>query len=197
VVWLAAIVSIGYRLHRSLYPMPALYDPEQWLETLSAVSWLVAGVLFARTAWLSHMAKRDRGLNVTAIAVTLAAIASFLCAGEELSWGQHLMGYATPLKVAAVNIQGEVNLHNLLARGVLDRVESLITVSLLAVALIVAVVRCGSTEYRASLQRDAGLLVLLGLSVYANLRLHVEVSEFVLPLAGIVLALQLGSRPYR
>jgi hypothetical protein len=128
----------------------------------------------------------------------LAAIASFLCAGEELSWGQHLIGYATPLKVAAVNIQGEVNLHNLLARGVLDTVESLIIVSLFAVALIVAVARCrGSTEYPASLRRDAGLLVLLGLSAYANLRLHVEISEFVLPLAGIVLALQLGSRPDR
>lgn len=37
----------------------------------------------------------------------------FACAGEEISWGQRLFGFKTPPGIAAVNEQGEFNLHNL------------------------------------------------------------------------------------
>jgi len=33
--------------------------------------------------------------------------------GEELSWGQHLFGWATPESLLAINDQGETNLHNI------------------------------------------------------------------------------------
>lgn len=44
--------------------------------------------------------------------VALAAIACFYVAGEEVSWGQHLFGWATPEFWAEVNDQQETNLHN-------------------------------------------------------------------------------------
>jgi hypothetical protein len=37
----------------------------------------------------------------------------FLCAGEEMSWGQHLFGWKAPEAITKVNVQGETNLHNL------------------------------------------------------------------------------------
>ena len=36
----------------------------------------------------------------------------FFVAGEEISWGQRLLGIATPPEIAATNIQGELNFHN-------------------------------------------------------------------------------------
>src|SRR5690606_29576334 len=38
---------------------------------------------------------------------------AIVCAGEETSWLQHELGYATPEIVADANVQGEFNLHNL------------------------------------------------------------------------------------
>jgi hypothetical protein len=37
----------------------------------------------------------------------------FLCAGEEISWGQRIFGFATPENIELVNEQSEFNLHNL------------------------------------------------------------------------------------
>nr|WP_314446625.1 hypothetical protein [uncultured Sphingomonas sp.] len=36
-----------------------------------------------------------------------------LIAGEEVSWGQRVFGIVSPQEIAAVNVQGETNLHNL------------------------------------------------------------------------------------
>lgn len=44
--------------------------------------------------------------------VSLVA-ASIYIAGEEVSWGQHWLGWATPEWLAALNDQGETNLHNI------------------------------------------------------------------------------------
>lgn len=41
------------------------------------------------------------------------AVGSFVMAGEEISWGQRLLGLSTPESIGSVNAQGETNLHNL------------------------------------------------------------------------------------
>lgn len=43
----------------------------------------------------------------------MTALFFFVCAGEEISWGQRVFGYETPEEVLEVNEQGEFNLHNL------------------------------------------------------------------------------------
>ena len=43
----------------------------------------------------------------------LTALGAFYFAGEELSWGQHWFGWATPETVGRLNDQGETNLHNM------------------------------------------------------------------------------------
>jgi len=45
----------------------------------------------------------------------LLALALFIGAAEEISWGQRLLGFATPQAVASVNAQQEFNIHNLAA----------------------------------------------------------------------------------
>lgn len=42
----------------------------------------------------------------------LAALCSFYVAGEEMSWGQHILHWSTPEYWAAVNDQNETNFHN-------------------------------------------------------------------------------------
>ena len=41
------------------------------------------------------------------------AIVGFVFAMEEISWGQRLLGLQTPAAVSAINIQNELNLHNM------------------------------------------------------------------------------------
>jgi len=45
--------------------------------------------------------------------VPLLTLACFYFAGEELSWGQHLFGWATPEYLNTINDQGETNIHNI------------------------------------------------------------------------------------
>lgn len=37
----------------------------------------------------------------------------FVCAGEELSWGQRQLGFETPAAIKETNVQGEFNIHNM------------------------------------------------------------------------------------
>ncbi len=55
-------------------------------------------------------------------------------AGEELSWGQHWLGWATPELWQNVNDQGETNLHNTI--GLLDQFPR----AVLSLAALVAIV---------------------------------------------------------
>jgi hypothetical protein len=41
------------------------------------------------------------------------AVAMFFCAGEEIAWGQHILHFGTPEKLAEVNKQDEFTLHNI------------------------------------------------------------------------------------
>jgi hypothetical protein len=55
----------------------------------------------------------DRGANRWMTAwIVIAAICSFYVAGEEMSWGQTVMHWATPSEWATLNDQDETNLHN-------------------------------------------------------------------------------------
>ena len=55
-------------------------------------------------------------MRAQALAYALLAVLSVLAAGEEISWGQRLLGLETPESVRDANLQEELNVHNL--RGV-------------------------------------------------------------------------------
>jgi hypothetical protein len=48
-----------------------------------------------------------------AILAVAAALACLGIAGEEISWGQRLVGWTTPEALGGVNVQDETNLHNI------------------------------------------------------------------------------------
>jgi hypothetical protein len=79
--------------------------------------------------------------NITAAAFFIAALLSgwsarktrnpwfallcfffFACGGEEISWGQRILGFDTPLALKAENMQGETNVHNLVWFHGTDRI---------------------------------------------------------------------------
>jgi len=49
-----------------------------------------------------------------------AALAFALMIGEEMSWGQHILGFGTPPELAVANLQGEANVHNLVSPRLYD-----------------------------------------------------------------------------
>ncbi len=75
---------------------------------LFGVSGILAVLLTKNRSYFTH--KWPRKLFVTGC--TLAAVAFFVVAGEEISWGQRLLGLETPAAMAEQNRQGEINLHN-------------------------------------------------------------------------------------
>lgn len=46
--------------------------------------------------------------------------------GEEMSWGQHLLGFRTPTELGTMNLQGEANIHNLISPRVYDAVYQML-----------------------------------------------------------------------
>ena len=78
-------------------------------ETLQAVLYFVALVLslvVARRLWRSEQ-------RVVSALYCILSLGFFFLVGEELSWGQRLLGWGTPASFEALNKQGETNLHNI------------------------------------------------------------------------------------
>ncbi len=61
--------------------------------------WILASFKWRERPWLAGW-------------VGIAALGALYVAGEELSWGQHVLEWGTPEFWAQVNDQGETNLHN-------------------------------------------------------------------------------------
>ena len=79
-------------------------------ETLTAVTLFVAGTLFV----FSATKFRDLfGLAVAKWPPLLLGLLLIVGAGEEISWGQHWLHFATPESLKGVNDQNEFNLHNI------------------------------------------------------------------------------------
>lgn len=57
-----------------------------------------------------------QGHRLTATAYALLCLGFFFIAGEEVSWGQRLLGFEGPPALVEANLQDEANLHNLLGR---------------------------------------------------------------------------------
>lgn len=107
------LVALPASVGEALTDTPAVWlygaesDDSGIAESLTVAYWLGAMCL-AMVATV-----QDRG--VLRFAWALAAIATFVAAGEELSWGQWLFQWQTPEGWSAINKQHETNLHNLAA----------------------------------------------------------------------------------
>jgi hypothetical protein len=102
--------------------------PVEWLQFACLV--LIAPTYF----WL---ARSLRSQTWIAVLYLLAAIGFVFIAGEEISWGQRIIGWATPESIAAINKQDETNIHNV---GLVLRVfnATTLTIALLGIVLPIA-----------------------------------------------------------
>lgn len=97
-----------------------------------ALTCLLAGAAALRFA--------RRGLIGPAVLMGLFGLGMLGLSGEEISWGQRVIGVITPERLAAVNLQSETNVHNLevgLQLGdVFKSLEFVICVGGIALALL-------------------------------------------------------------
>ena len=89
----------------------ALTREDYWVENLTAVWFLLAGLLLFVTA----LVERGFFRNV----YILGGMAMVFVAGEEISWGQRIFGFATPDFLMHLNEQKEFTVHNI-ADGMFD-----------------------------------------------------------------------------
>ena len=90
----------------------ALSREDYWVESLTAVWFLLAGLLLFVTASV------ERGIFQRCVYI-LGGVAMVFAAGEEISWGQRIFGFTTPDFLMRLNDQQELTVHNL-ANGVFD-----------------------------------------------------------------------------
>lgn len=89
----------------------ALTDEDGLVEWLQVAALVAAGVIFmlvASRGW-------RLGRRFEPVAQALIGIGALVVAGEEISWGQRIFGWATPQLFDSINYQGETNLHNTIA----------------------------------------------------------------------------------
>ena len=80
------------------------------VEILTALFYAAAGFILVGTSLAGI--KRGRRARTRNFIILLGLLFLFV-AGEELSWGQFLIGFSIPEKMKYINQQGEWNLHNI------------------------------------------------------------------------------------
>lgn len=167
------------------------------VETLTVVFYALAigqaVLLFSRADRL--FGPRSAGLWRLILGLGLAGFV--LMIGEELSWGQHLMGFQTPSDLARLNLQGEANIHNLISPRIYDIVYQLLGWTLILAPAVATVWRSApSTSVTVFLR---GLLVwpftyplLASSGILLQHEVFEELSEMVLAIAVFQTLLAFG-----
>jgi hypothetical protein len=113
--WSASLLTapfLGAALFGVIALLPGLYNAlvreDSVLESLQVIAYAAATGLATVTGWRLWRTGR-RGLG--ALFFVFACCCLF-AAGEEISWGQRVLGFGTPEEVAAVNGQEELNVHD-------------------------------------------------------------------------------------
>lgn len=151
------------------------------VEYVTAIGFLAAAVCFAAAGF----AGRARKLWVLPL-----SLVCFFVAGEEVSWGQRLLGLGTPSSLEAVNVQGETNLHNI--EGIHGVVRAAAVLVLLAVFALLPlavqrwrVARRLNERLRLPVPRLVVLaLIVVGVGFMAGPRLLVGEESFALDEVG-------------
>lgn len=126
---LAVVLPVQLLLNQDRGIQWALEDGP--IETGTAILYLAATGCCLLAAW------RMRRHNATRIALNTLAALFFLVGMEEMSWGQRFLGLQTPASLATLNVQGEINLHNVWSTSINEALALLVTFTLLVVVPLV------------------------------------------------------------
>lgn len=87
---------------------------DRLLESLTPVYFFLGSILSLIAYYRStHPPLRNTHIKFKRISYLGLALFLFVSAGEEISWGQRILGFKSPSIVDKLNYQGEFNLHNL------------------------------------------------------------------------------------
>lgn len=78
----------------------------EWIQFAVLLTTIVLAATLAVTLW-------QRGHRLLALLYVVATVGAIFVAGEEVSWGQRILGFVTPSELEDVNRQGETNVHNI------------------------------------------------------------------------------------
>lgn len=130
VLFLIGAIVAGYRR------VPYFMSEYGVVENLTALFLVVAIIQLLRYAWVyfRSIPSFDKLILVTLV------LGSTYFAGEEMSWGQHWLGFETPEHYEGLNYQGEMNFHNLdnrFLKMMFDRLpRAIITLGILLTGII-------------------------------------------------------------
>jgi hypothetical protein len=94
----------------------ATLPEDHYFELIGAFSFFVTSLLFVYGFRLARKTLDKSWVSLVKQLVYLGlALLFFFGAGEEISWGQRILGFQTPVSLSQVNRQEEFNLHNLSA----------------------------------------------------------------------------------
>lgn len=125
-----SILLFGYlaSAHPDVYYLAT--NEDSWLENFTAVAFLLAGGMLFAAALAARRA-------FPRFAYIIGGAAMVFLAGEEISWGQRIIGFETPAFLETLNTRGEFNIHNLF-EGRLLRLMQRETLSALCIGACVA-----------------------------------------------------------
>ena len=135
-----------------------LIQEEGLIEGLGAAAFFAAGV-FAFLAFLRDRRRAESRRWRQAVLLGLAVLFVF-AAGEEVSWGQRILGLETPEALESFNDQGETNVHNLEPLGGLLSFDRLFPLFWLAFAVALPVAAAVSDRARRFLEPRVPLVPL-------------------------------------
>lgn len=84
----------------------ALISEDGVVEYLTAVAFLLAGILMFTAGWRERRA-------FPRYAYILCGVTMAIAAGEEIDWGQRIIGFETPASLIDINSQRAFNIHNI------------------------------------------------------------------------------------
>jgi len=91
-----------------------LTEEDGLFEYLTALFWLVAAILLLIVFFRDQRGNDFHWLKTRKnIFFILLAVVFFFGAGEEISWGQRIIGWQSPEAFVQTNVQKETNIHNL------------------------------------------------------------------------------------
>lgn len=86
------------------------YNGEGLIEFIEAICWISAFIVYFM---LFSQNIKTKVKTFSSLWLFFFMIFCFVAFGEEISWGQHIFGYASPEIMETINQQNEVNFHNL------------------------------------------------------------------------------------
>ena len=131
--WVGAALVASTALYRPLFRL--LTKEDRILE------WAQFGVLVLAAVTITKVALhlRREGRPSFALVWALFAAGCVVIAGEEIAWGQRILGLETPEALDEVNHQGQITAHNI--RGVQDAINLVFTAAGLYGSVVAGLLR--------------------------------------------------------